>query len=75
MSGANILLRKCRDQFAMYAENHRKKEREDRNPTIAAAAGKKAQVNAQFVVEIEAFLAGEHPTENTSDDLTETKDS
>jgi len=43
------LLRKCREQFAFYHENHRQKQTED--------GDKKAAANLAFVHEIDAALA------------------
>ena len=51
------MLRKCRDQFASYAREHRAKEAESwRTSEDRGAAGTKAERNERLVAEIDATL-------------------
>lgn len=51
------MLRKCRDQFAGYAREHRAKEADaSRSAEDRGAAGTKAETNERLVAEIDATL-------------------
>lgn len=57
----HALLRKCRDQFAFYASNHRAKPG---GTDPESDTGQKAEANEQFVREIDDFLSARNLPDN-----------